>query len=190
MGLMDVLNGMQNGPRGGRGSSPSSSGGGMSPITMAVLGLLAYKALKSFTAAPTTSPAAPGTSTPAPSGQTTNASGNIGDILKNGLGGLLGGAAAGSVLSGGLNDLLKQFQQAGQGSAVNSWVGNGPNKTISAEDLAKILDSDQIKTLMAHAGLSRDEVLNALSEHLPALVNEMTPDGRLPTEQELSHMVQ
>jgi len=134
-------------------------------------------------------PSSPGTSTPA-SGQPTNAGGNIGDILKNGLGGLLGAGAAGTVLSGGLNDLLKQFQQAGQGNAVNSWVGSGPNKTISADDLAKVLDSDQIKTLMAHAGLSRDEVLNALSEHLPGLVNEMTPNGRPPTEQEVSHMFQ
>ena len=58
MGLMDVLNGMQNGPRG-----PSAgTKGGMSPITMAVIGLLAYKALKQFTGAPKTSPATPGSS--------------------------------------------------------------------------------------------------------------------------------
>ncbi len=189
MGLMDVLNGMQNGPRGASNPGSGSSGKGMSPITMAVLGLLAYKAVKTLTA-PSASPATPGTSTPAPSGQPTNAGSNIGDVLKNGLGGLLAGGAAGSVLSGGLNDLLKQFQQSGLGNAVNSWVGNGPNKTISADDLAKVLDSDQIKTLMAHAGLSRDQVLNALSEHLPGLVNEMTPDGRLPTEQEVSRMFQ
>jgi uncharacterized protein YidB (DUF937 family) len=190
MGLMDVLNGMQNGPRGAPNPGSGPSGKGMSPITMAVLGLLAYKAIKSFTATPSASPATPGTSTPAPSGQPTNTGGNIGDILKNGLGGLLGAGAAGTVLSGGLNDLLKQFQQAGQGNAANSWVGSGPNKTISADDLAKVLDSDQIKTLMAHAGLSRDEVLNALTQHLPGLVNEMTPDGRLPTEQEVSRMFQ
>jgi uncharacterized protein YidB (DUF937 family) len=190
MGLMDVLNGMQNGPRGAPNPSTSSSGKGMSPITMAVLGLLAYKAIKSFTAAPTASPAAPGTSTPAPSGHAANPSTNIGDILRNGLGGLLGAGTAGTVLSSGLNDLLKQFQQAGQGNAVNSWVGNGPNKAISPDDLAKVLDSDQIKTLMAHAGLSRDEVLNALSQYLPGLVNEMTPNGRPPTDQEVSHMFQ
>jgi uncharacterized protein YidB (DUF937 family) len=53
-----------------------------------------------------------------------------------------------------------------------------------------VLDSDQIKTLMAQAGLSRDDVLHALSEHLPALVNELTPNGRLPTEQEAAHLVQ
>ena len=42
MGLMDVLNGMQHGPHGDRSSAPSSSSGGMSPMTMAILGLLAY----------------------------------------------------------------------------------------------------------------------------------------------------
>ncbi len=46
MGLPDVLNGMRNGPRGQR--DPATAGGGMSPVTMAVLGLLAYKALKNF----------------------------------------------------------------------------------------------------------------------------------------------
>ena len=47
MGLLDVLNGMQNGPGGYRAPSGSTGGGGMSPMTMALLGLLAYKALKS-----------------------------------------------------------------------------------------------------------------------------------------------
>ena len=48
MGLMDILNGMQNGPRGARpdAPAPSSSSGGMSPMMMALLGLLAYKAIK------------------------------------------------------------------------------------------------------------------------------------------------
>jgi uncharacterized protein YidB (DUF937 family) len=28
-----------------------------------------------------------------------------------------------------------------------------------------------------------------LSQHLPEVVNELTPDGRLPTEQELSRSI-
>src|SRR5262249_39062551 len=108
------------------------------------------------------------------------------DLLKTGLGGLLAGGAAGSVLSGGLNDLLKQMQQSGQGDAAKSWVGNGPNKTISSDDLAQALGSDQINTLMAHTGLSRQDLLAGLSQALPEAVNQLTPDGRLPTEQELS----
>src|SRR5258708_16262803 len=49
MGLLDVLNGMQNGPRGPSNPSAQSSGG-MSPMTMAILGLLAWKAVKHLTA--------------------------------------------------------------------------------------------------------------------------------------------
>ena len=57
MGLLDVLNGMQTGPRGQQGTNTGS--GGMSPIMMAVLGLVAYKALKSFTGQPGADRAAP-----------------------------------------------------------------------------------------------------------------------------------
>src|ERR1700687_5491854 len=182
MGLIDVLNGMQNGPHGPRGSS-SGSGGGMSPLPMAVLGLLAYKAVKSFTSQPGAAPAAPGSSQSAGSG------GGLGDLLKNGFGGLLAGGAAGSVLSGGLNDLLKQFQQSGQGDVAQSWVGTGPNKEISPNDLLKALGEDRIKTLMAHSGMSRDELIAGISQQLPELINQLTPNGRLPTEQAASRLI-
>lgn len=186
MGLMDVLNGMQNGPHGPRGAAGGgSSGGGMSPITMAILGLLAYKALKSLDRQPNAAPAGRGPSAPAPA-PAPSSGGGLGDLLKTGLGGLLAGGAAGSVLSGGLNDLLRQFQQSGQGAAASSWVGNGPNQSISSDDLAKALGADQINTLMAHSGLSRDDLLAGLSQHLPDVIDQLTPHGRLPTEQELS----
>lgn len=184
MGLLDVLNGMQNGPHGPRGTTSSSSGGGMSPLTMAILGLLAYKAVKSFTSQPGTAASTPA---PAPAGQApTQSTGGLGDLLKGGLGGLLAGGAAGGALSGGLNDLLKQFQQAGQGEVTKSWVGNGPNKAIAPDDLAKALGGDQINTLAAHSGLSRDDLLAGLSQYLPQVIDHLTPDGRVPTEHELS----
>ncbi len=153
MGLLDILNGMQQGPRGP--SNPNAqSRGGMSPMTMAILA--------------------------------GGVAGGMGDLLKGGLGGLLGGAAAGSVISGGLGDLLKQFQQNGQGDAANSWVSNGPNKEIAPDDLAKALGGDQINSLASQSGMSRDELLNGLSQYLPDVINHLTPDGRLPTESELS----
>jgi uncharacterized protein YidB (DUF937 family) len=185
MGLMDVLNGMQQGPRGPSGPS-TGSGGGMSPMTMAILGLLAYKTFKSFTSLPTAAPAAPGTAVPPGRGQTASPGGGISDILKTGLGTVLAGGAAGGILSGGLNDLLKQFQESGHGDVAKSWVDNAPNKAISSDDLAKALGGDQIETLMAHTGLSRQDLLAGLSQQLPAIVNQLTPDGRLPTAQELS----
>jgi uncharacterized protein YidB (DUF937 family) len=184
MGLLDVLNGMQNGPRGP--SNPSAqSGGGMSPMTMAILALLAYKAVKHLGGG-----TAGATPAPAPSsgsgGTAGGPGGGLGDILKGGLGGLLAGGAAGSVISGGLGDLLKQFQQNGHGETANSWVSPGPNKQISPGDLASALGADQINGLMSQSGLSREELLNGLSQHLPEVVNHLTPDGRLPAESELA----
>ena len=142
MGLRDILTGMQNGPRGQPQPSSGSSGGGMSPIVMALLGLLAYKALKGRgghaastggqgqpARVPPAGGVAPGNSggsladvlgglfggktASAPAGMPSG--GNLGDLLKGGLGGLLGGAAAGSVLSGGLGNLLQGFQESGHG---------------------------------------------------------------------------
>jgi uncharacterized protein YidB (DUF937 family) len=194
MGLLDVLNGMQQGPRGPSSPSAQQNKSGMSPLTMAILGLLAYKAVKHVTGGqPGASPAQAPSSKQPPSPTTVNAglpgsatSGSLGDLLKGGLGGLLAGGAAGSVISGGLGDLLKQFQQSGHGETANSWVGQGPNKQISPGDLASALGGDQIQNLMSHSGLSRQELLDGLSRYLPEVVDHLTPDGRLPTEGELS----
>jgi uncharacterized protein YidB (DUF937 family) len=214
MGLLDILNGMQNGPRGQRQPSSGGSGGGMSPIMMALLGLLAYKALKGSggqAAAPV------GTGRPASvpsSGTVTNPGGGLGDILgglfggrqsgaptgakpggsfadmiPGGLGGLLGGAAAGSVLSGGLGNLIKEFQQSGNGRAAQSWVGTGPNQEIASNDLADALGKDTLDALSQQTGMQRDDLLTGLRQHLPEFVDQLTPNGRLPTEEEASHMV-
>lgn len=194
MGLLDVLKGMQNGPRGQR--DPGQSSGGMSPITMAILALLAYKAVKHLGGSqPGTAPAGQTPSRPVPLPDTTNAGmgGGLGDLLKGplggALGGLLAGGAAGSVLSGGLGDLLKQLQDNGQAETADSWVGTGPNRQISPNDLASALGADQISALTSQTGLSRDDLLSGLASELPDVINSLTPDGRLPTAQEASRWI-
>jgi uncharacterized protein YidB (DUF937 family) len=199
MGLMDILNGMQNGPRG----APSQSGGGsggMSPITMALLGLLAYKALKHVGGQPGTAPANTGANPDSGGGLggllggllgggAGAGAGGLGGLLTGGLGGLLGGGNAGNALSGGLNDLLRQFQDAGHGETANSWVSNEPNQSISPNDLGKALGADQINTMMQQTGMSRGDLLAGLSQHLPELINQLTPNGRPPTAQEMSRLI-
>lgn len=207
MGLLDVLNGMQNGPRGQRADAPADSGSGMSPITMAILGLLAYKAVKHFGGGQTSpAPAGPGGTANADAqsgglgdvlgsvlggsgGSLGGALGNLGNLLPGGLGGLLAGGAAGSILSGGLGDLLKQFQQSGHGEVADSWVGSGPNRQISPDALSKVLTDEQVDTLSKYTGMSRDTLVAELSRRLPEAINHLTPQGRLPTENETSRML-
>ena len=164
--------------------------GGMLAAGGRRVALLAWKSMKHFGggqpgAAPTQAPPKlPGNVTAGLPGG--GAGGGLSDMLKGGLGGLLAGGAAGSILSGGLGDLLNQFQEKGHGDAADSWVSNGPNKQISPGDLGSALGADQIEALTSQSGLSRDELLQGLSKFLPDVVNHLTPDGRLPDENELS----
>jgi uncharacterized protein YidB (DUF937 family) len=189
MGLLDILNGMQD-PTRGQPVPRAGSGGGMSPITTAILGLLAYQAYKSFAG----SPSHAGSARAMPASRSINTAqpdngGGLGELLGGGLGSLLAGGGAGSVLSDGLNDLLAQFQQSGHGDTAKSWVSTGPNSNISANDLAGVLGADKIETLAMQSGMSRDELLQGLSQYLPRVVDQLTPNGRVPTEQEVSRLI-
>lgn len=113
--------------------------------------------------------------------------------MLGGLGGMLGGAAGagglGSVLSGGLGDLVDRFNTNGQGSKAKSWVQDGDNEEIDAASLEQTLGADTIDALTRQTGLSRQELLERLSKTLPEAVNKLTPNGRIPTEQEASRLV-
>jgi uncharacterized protein YidB (DUF937 family) len=110
-------------------------------------------------------------------------------MIPGGLGGLLGGAAAGGVLSGGLGNLIKDLQNSGHGQAAQSWVGTGPNQDIAPGDLADALGSDTLDALSKQTGMGREDLLTGLSQQLPELVDQLTPNGRLPTEEEASRIV-
>jgi uncharacterized protein YidB (DUF937 family) len=106
-----------------------------------------------------------------------------------GLGGLLGGASTGSVLSGGLGQLIDRFRQAGHGQAADSWVNTGPNQPIQTSQLEQAIGPDVMSQLQEHTGLSREELLSRLSKELPHAVDKMTPQGRLPTEDEAARLI-
>ena len=117
-----------------------------------------------------------------------NQQGGVGSVLGK-LGGLLGGAGAGSVLSGGLRDLVERFKQTGQGDAADSWVSTGPNQPLRPDQLEQAIGPDALKTLSQQTGLSPEELLSRLTQELPAAVDELTPDGRLPTEDEAARLI-
>ena len=213
MGLLDILNTIQSGggdPQARRAPMPAGQSQGMSPIAKALLGLLAVYAAKNMGmggAPPAQQPGNmragyPGGGPPGEVG-----GGGLGDLLGGMLGGgrpggapgggglggllggLLGGGAAGSALNGGLGGLIDQLQRSGQGDVARSWVGTGPNKMISQDDLATALGADTLDTLAGQTGMDRDEMLAGLSQQLPRFVDQLTPDGRLPTDEEAARLV-
>jgi len=105
------------------------------------------------------------------------------------LGGLLGGASAGSVLSGGLRDLIERFRQNGHAQAADSWVNTGPNQQLRPDQLEQAIGPDVLSTLSQHTGLSREELLSRLTREIPAAVDKFTPQGRLPTEDEAARLI-
>jgi uncharacterized protein YidB (DUF937 family) len=119
--------------------------------------------------------------------------GTPGAAGQGGLGGLLGqlrsslgGAGAGGILSGGLGELVDRFKQSGQAETAESWVKTGPNKPCTPAQLQQAIGPEVLDTLARQTGLSRDELLARLCRELPDAVDKYTPQGRLPTEAELS----
>ena len=155
MGLLDQLLG-------------GKSRQGMSPLTMLLLGILAYRTyqgkgrladtLRNANAGGGGPDARPmGGNAGAPTGGT---GGGLGDLLRGGLGGLLAGGAAGGLLTGGLRDLVDRFQQSGHGNIADSWVGTGTNRPVSPQQLEDALGRATVNSLAQDAGISDIDLLN------------------------------
>lgn len=125
--------------------------------------------------------------------------GGLGDVLGGLLGGAGGnsgaggvGAVLGGVLAGGaggaggLGSLLEQFQRAGFGEQVSSWVGGGQNLPISPAAIAQVFGGEALAQVAQQAGVSETEASEGLSQLLPEVVDRVTPDGQVPNLEQLA----
>ena len=92
-------------------------------------------------------------------------------------------------IAGGLGGLLKQFQQAGFGDTINSWINTGTNKPVAPTQVSDALGPEIIDMLSQRTGLPRDQVASILSQVLPQVVDQLTPDGRLPSQHEVARLI-
>ncbi len=106
--------------------------------------------------------------------------------LFDGLIGGLVGAEMATVVNGliqkhgGIQGIVDQFEKQGLGATVQSWIGNGPNQPITAEQIHQALGTEGLKDLAAKAGLSTQDLAARLSAILPQVIDKMTPDGKVP----------
>lgn len=102
-----------------------------------------------------------------------------GEALAQVLGGLLsGGGSAG----GGLGGLVEQFQRAGLGEVIGSWIGTGRNMPVSAEQLGQALGSDTVAQIAQQLGVDPSQAALQLSHILPEVIDRLTPNGQLPVQ--------
>ena len=92
------------------------------------------------------------------------------------------GMGSSGIGGGGLAGLVSGFEQAGLGHIVQSWVGNGPNQSVSPQQLQSVFGQNQVQSMSDQAGMAPHDFLSQLSQHLPSAVNGMTPNGQLPDE--------
>ena len=86
----------------------------------------------------------------------------------------------GSGDQGGLSAIVNKLQDSGYGSVVNSWVANGKNMPISAQQLQDVLGNATVKQLAAKYGIPVDQVSTVLAQILPKAVDQASPAGKLP----------
>ncbi len=152
----------------GRGGSR----GGISPMTLALLGTLAYRTFKGK------GRLADMLGTNKPQNPAAPSSGmNLNDMLSPG------------ALSGGLENLLNRFRQNGRGREAESWIATGENKTIAPSELEEALGEERMAWLMEQTDLSKEELLAGLSKSLPEAVDKLTPEGHIPTETEARRLM-
>lgn len=115
-------------------------------------------------------------------------------MLGNVLGGMMGGGQQGAqgqspliaiVLqmlqqNGGLQGMLGKMQQAGFGEQAQSWIGTGQNMPISPDALSQIFGQGQLGKIAEQLGMPQQDVAGGLAQMLPGVVDQMTPQGQIP----------
>ena len=109
------------------------------------------------------------------------------EALLNSLGGSQGrgGEMVSAVIgmiqqNGGLPGVLDMFRGNGMAQHADSWVGTGPNTEISGEQVQQVFGNSGLGNLAAQLGTSQGDASSMLARVLPEIVNQLTPQGRVP----------
>jgi uncharacterized protein YidB (DUF937 family) len=121
-------------------------------------------------------------------------SGGLDSILGGRLGGgQSGGGGLGALVpvlggllaSGGLQKILSGLKANGLSQQADSWVGTGQNEPVSGADMEKAVGADQMKEIAKKLGVSESEAADVVARAVPEVVDKVSPDGKLPPEQDL-----
>jgi uncharacterized protein YidB (DUF937 family) len=81
---------------------------------------------------------------------------------------------------GGVEGLASKFQSAGLGHIAQGWIGNGQNPPVTTSQLTQVLGSGPIAAFAQKLGIPPDQAAQHLTQLLPQVINELTPNGSVP----------
>jgi uncharacterized protein YidB (DUF937 family) len=135
--------------------------------------------------------------------------GGGGGGLQDMLGGLLGGGATGTgarsgggmnmgalvgvlgpliakfLQGGGLSKMMQSAKASGLSAQADSWVGPGANEPLAPQEVRDVVGEDVVHQMAQEAGISEDEAADVLAAVVPQVVSGLTPNGEVPTDQEV-----
>ena len=101
------------------------------------------------------------------------------DALGKVMGGLLGGGAGGAAGGLDIGSLVNGLKDKGLGDVADSWLGDGANADISADQLKDVLGADKISAAAAELGTDEGSLLEGLREAVPQMVDKSSSGGSL-----------
>ena len=102
----------------------------------------------------------------------------IQQLLKSLLSQMTAGGSGGGQAN--LQGLVDQFNKAGLGDQVQSWLSGGPNQPVSAQQVQQALGTGTLDQAAAQAGIPPEQAAGDLAKVLPEVVNAASPQGQLP----------
>jgi uncharacterized protein YidB (DUF937 family) len=80
---------------------------------------------------------------------------------------------------GGLDEVVRRFEQSGFISKVRSWVSTGQNAPINSVEVLQLLGLRTVSGMAGEAGISVDKLRDLLADLLPKAIDKATPSGKL-----------
>jgi uncharacterized protein YidB (DUF937 family) len=90
---------------------------------------------------------------------------------------------------GGLQKLMQNAHANGLTSEADSWVGTGENQQVSPDQMKSVVGHDVVQQVAQQAGISEDEAAGVLAQVVPQVVNGLSPNGQLPSDDDLDQLV-
>jgi len=80
--------------------------------------------------------------------------------------------------NGGLGGALDKLRGSGLGAHADSWVGTGANMAVSGDQLSQAFGG--FGNIASQLGMSQGQAGSAMAQILPELINQLTPNGKMP----------